>query len=145
PSNRLTEIFRTGFAGPAIGFQVVCDLVLGLILFLLSWLVFDRCTREEKDSSPRRWFWRRATTRRSLIPPGLVGPRAITWKDFTFVSGGKVGLFLKFGIIAFLLAVFNVMTLEFGNRSEITAEFEGIALMWISLIMMAVGLAFDAV
>jgi ABC-type transport system involved in multi-copper enzyme maturation permease subunit len=144
PSARLSAIFQTGFTGPAIGFQVVSNLALGVLWFLLAWLVFDRCTREEKDAAPaRRWLLRR-TTRRSRIPDRLVGIRAISWKDFTFISGGRIGLFVKFGVVALLMAFCNIIALEFGSRSEINREFEGVSLIWISLSMTVVFLALDA-
>lgn len=144
PSDRLGAIFQTGFTGPAIGFQVASNLVLGVVLFLVAWLVFNPCTREEKDAAPaRRWLLRR-TTRRSRIPPDLVGPRAISWKDFTFSSGGKVGLLVKFGVVAFLVGVCNFMTLEFDNRNALTQGFEGGVLIWVSLIVTAIFLALDA-
>jgi len=144
PSNRLGVIFQTGFAGPAIGFQVASNLVLGGLLFLLAWLVFDWCIREEKDAAPpRRWLLGRAT-RRSRIPTRLVGTRAISWKDFTFISGGRWGLLVKFGVVAFVVALCNFMALEFGTGTEITREFEGTLLIWISLATTAVFLALDA-
>jgi hypothetical protein len=144
PSDRLTAIFQTGFAGPAIGFQAASNLVLGVVLFLLAWMVFDRFTREEKEPAPAgQWRFRRAT-RRSRIPPRLVGIRAISWKDFTFMSGGRLGLLLKFGVVAFLMALFNVFTLELGNQNEITRKFEGDALIWISLLSTAIFLALEA-
>jgi ABC-type transport system involved in multi-copper enzyme maturation permease subunit len=144
PSERLSAIFQTGFAGQAVGFQVASNLVLGVLFFLMAWLVFDRCTREEKESSPALGWPLRRTRRRSRIPPGLVGSRAIVWKDFTFIGGGKSGLIVKFGAVAFLVALFNFMAFEFGSRTEITREFEGLMLIWVSLIMTAVCLAFDA-
>jgi hypothetical protein len=144
PSDRLSAIFRTGFAGPAIGFQVASNLVLGVLFFLLAWLVFDRCTREEKDAAPaRRWLLGRAT-RRSRIPPRLVGARAISWKDFTFISGGKFGLFLKFCVVEFVVMLWNVAALEFGTGASITRESEGTLLIWVSLITTAVFLALEA-
>jgi hypothetical protein len=144
PSDRLGAIFQTGFAGSAIGFQVASNLVLGVLLFLLSWLVFDSCTREEKDAAtPRRWLLGRAT-RRSRIPPRLVGTRAISWKDFTFISGGRFGLLLKFGVAALMVALCNVIALETGSGNVITREFEGTVLIWVSLITTAVFLALEA-
>ena len=144
PSNRLGEIFQTGFAGPAVGFQVASNLVLGVLLFLLAWLVFDWCTREEKDAAtPRRWLLGRAT-RRSRIPPRLVGTRAISWKDFTFISGGRFGLILKFGVVALLVALVNLIALETGSGNVITREFEGSVLIWTSLVITAACLALEA-
>lgn len=144
PSERLSAIFQTGFVGPAIGFQVASNLVMGVLLFLLAWMVFDSCTREEKESAPARgWLLRRAT-RRSRIPRGLVGTRAISWKDFTFISGGKIGLLLKFGVLFLLVVICNIIALQTGNGKTLTREFEGTVLIWVSLIITAVCLALEA-
>jgi hypothetical protein len=142
PTDQLAAIFRTGFTGPALGFQVASNLTLGVIFFLLAWLVFDVCTREEKDAAPvRRWFLGRKT-RRSRIPPGLKGARAVTWKDFTFVGGGRVGLLLKFAVVGLLVAGCNALAWESNER--ITFKFESAVLIWISLVSTAVWLALDA-
>jgi ABC-type transport system involved in multi-copper enzyme maturation permease subunit len=144
PSDRLSEIFKTGFTGPAIGFQVASNLALGILFFLVAWLVFDRCTREEKDAaSPRQWLTRNPP-RRSRIPPHLVGLRAISWKDFTFISGGRLGLCLKFGALVFVVALCNFMALQFGTGASITRAFEGALLIWISLVLTAVFLAVES-
>ena len=144
PSDRLSGIFRTGFAGPAIGFQVASNLALGVLLFLLSWMIFDRCTREEKEAAPLGLPLFRRTTRHSRIPRGIIGTRAITWKDFTFMSGGGFGLWLKFAVVAFLVALCNVIALESGNGTVFTKEFEGTVLIWVSLAATAIFLAWDA-
>jgi hypothetical protein len=144
PWDRLSAIFQTGFAGPAIGFQVASNLALGVLSFLLAWMVFEPCTREEKDAAPpRRWLLRR-TTRRSRIPARLVGLRAVSWKDFTFISGGRPGLVVKFGVVALLVGLINVIALESGNGNELTREFEGTVLLWVSLLTTAVFLALEA-
>jgi hypothetical protein len=144
PSTQLGAIFQIGFTGPVVGFQVVSNLVLGVVLFLVAWLAFDRCARDEKEAAPaRRWLARRATGR-SRIPLGLVGNRAISWKDFTFISGGRSGLLVKFGLVAFLVAMINLIAFETGAESFLTREFEGGTLIWISLLTTAICLALDA-
>ncbi len=144
PSDRLGEIFQTGFAGPAIGLQVLSNVAMGVLSFLLAWLVFDRFTREEKEAAPpRRWLLRR-TSRPSRIPSRLVGSRAVTWKDFTFISGGRLGLLLKFGVVAFVVALINIIILETGSRTDLTREHEGALLIWISLIVTVICLALEA-
>jgi hypothetical protein len=142
PTNRLGAIFQIGFNGPAIGFQVISNLVLGVLLFLLAWALFDWCTREEKDAAPARFLWRRRASRRSRIPAHLVGAGAITWKDFTFISGGSWGLVAKFAVVGLLVALCNAIALN--NDTEITREFEGGILIWVSLVSTAFWLAFEA-
>jgi ABC-type transport system involved in multi-copper enzyme maturation permease subunit len=143
PSERLGTIFKTGFAGPITDIQIWSNLVLGVLFFLLAWMLFDRCTREEKDPSPaRQWTFLRRTNRRSRIPPGAIGAAAITWKDFTFIGGGKFGLLLKFVVVGSLVGLINFIAVE--SNSRITVEFEGGTLIWISLAATMVWLALDA-
>lgn len=142
PAPSLTGVFQTGFAGPIVGFQVVSNLVLGLIAFLLSWLVFEPCTRTEKDAAPtRRWLLTRKN-RNSRLPQHVTGAHAITWKDFAFITGGKFGLLLKFVVVALLVGVCNIYQYESG--SKLTWEFQGGALVWVSLFSTAVWLAVEA-
>lgn len=144
PSERLGVVFGTGFTGPVIGFQVVSNMVAGVVFFLLAWLVFDPCTRTEKDAAPARLrLFRRATTRTSRIPRDLIGFRAITWKDFVFISGGWLGLFLKFVVVGLLVAVCNAFALEGGSKI-LTQEFEGTLLIWTSLVVAIIWLAVEA-
>ncbi len=142
PIEKLIVVFRTGFTGPVISFQIVSNLVLGVFFFLMAWLVFDWCTREEKDAAPtRRWF-SGSKSRRSRIPPQLVGPAAITWKDYTFIGGGKFGILLKFGVIALMIGVCHFIAYE--NDQPFTRKFEGPVLIWTSVIGTAIWLALEA-
>jgi hypothetical protein len=142
PSETLGGIFTTGFSGPVISFQVVTNLVMGVLFFLLSWLIFDWCTRQEKDASPPRRTLFGRKSRRSRIPPRLIGPAAITWKDFTFIGGGKFGVLMKFMVVGFLVALCNFISYQSG--SHITQEFEGGVLIWSSIIATIIWLALEA-
>lgn len=143
PSERVDTIFETGFTGPVIGFQIVSNLIAGLVFFLLAWLVFDPSTRTEGDAAPaRRGFLRRAGSRASRLPRDLVGFRAISWKDFVFISGGWVGLLLKLTVVGLLDGFCNLIVVETGGK--MTEESEGYALIWISIIVIAIWLALEA-
>ena len=143
PINRLGRIFQTGFNGAAFEVQVISNLVLGILFFLLAWLVFDRFTREEREAGPGiRVPWRRKANRSSRIPSRLVGARAITWKDFTFISGGRWGLIIKAAVIAALVALCNVFALQ--THTPTNVRFEGAVLIWVSLVSTAVWLAIEA-
>lgn len=144
PSERLSVIFQTGFSGPIIGFQILSNLFMGVVLFLIAWQLFDPCTRVEVEAAPaRHWFFRRKS-RPSRLPAKVLGLAAVSWKDFTFISGGWFGLAAKFGVVALLMAVANVFALEFGDHNTIRVEFEGGLLIWMSIITTAVWLAADA-
>jgi len=133
---------QTGFTGPVIGFQVLSNLALGVFSFLLSWLVFDWCTRTEKDTGPtRRWIFSRKG-RNTRMPSFLAGASAITWKDFRFISGGSTGLLLKFLVMGLLVALNNMIQYE--SDSKMGWESEGGTLIWWSLFLTVVWLAIEA-
>jgi hypothetical protein len=145
PLGRLGEIFQTGFTGPAIGYQLASNLVLGVVFFVLSWLIFERCTHLEKDPAPAGRmpiFGRRS--RRSMAPSGAVGPAAITWKDFTFVNGGIFGLLVKFALVAGVVGFVHLMAWEWGGHNFMTREFEGYCLFWVSLGLTVLFLTLDS-
>lgn len=140
---RLGEIFQTGFNGPAFGTQVISNIAFGTAFFFIGWLVFDWCTREEKDPTPSfRFAWRRRASRPSRIPAGLFGPRALTWKDFTFISGGVWGLAAKAGVLIILVVICNVFAVQ--TQTKLTPGFEGGVLIWVTLLSTALWLAIEA-
>ena len=142
PIVALEGILQTGFAGPVVGFQVLSNLALGILSFLLSWLMFDWCTRTEKDAGPtRRWIFS-SKGRNSRMPRYLAGAYAIMWKDFTFVSGGKFGLVFKFLVMGLIVGLISL--LQYEGDSSITWESEGAMLMQVSLILTVVWLAIEA-
>jgi ABC-type transport system involved in multi-copper enzyme maturation permease subunit len=142
PPEALGVVFRTGFSGPVISFQVVSNLVLGVLFFLLSWLIFDWSTRHEKDAAPPRRILFGRKSRRSRIPPHLVGPAAITWKDFMFIGGGKFGVLMKFLVVGLMVGLCNLISYQ--TKSPITQEFEGGVLIWCSFIATGIWLALES-
>jgi len=102
--SRLSIICSTGFAENPVSAQVICHLLAALGLFGLSWVGFERFTRE-----------RHAVTRTDRIlalPTAPIGQRrvdrawskALMWKDFYFVNGGvrmvRIQFILFFAFIA---------------------------------------------
>ena len=101
PFYRLTQILSTGFNEGAFGWQAASNLALGAGCFLLAWLVFDAFCDEQQESAPRRGgaFRRRRFLRR--LGAGRAWSRALVWKDFYFLAGGKVwigGKYLIYGL-----------------------------------------------
>lgn len=142
PPYRLGTIFQTGFNSSIAGLQVISNVILGVLSFLLAWLVFDPCTREEKESAPVRFRLRLRKTRRAAIPPYLTGTRAITWKDFTFFGGGKAGLLARIFAVGVVILLCNAIALY--NHVPLDAEFEAGTFIWVSLGAAALWLAIEA-
>jgi len=106
---RIERIQATGFNESAWSGQVILSLVIGLLLFCVSCLLFRRfCEYLEDDApdraglmkvkvGPRRSWWRRIFTPRPWA-------NAIAWKDFHFLVGGLPGLLLRFALIPAIAA-----------------------------------------
>jgi hypothetical protein len=107
---RIGTILRTGFAEGMISHQVVTNLVGGLIFFVFSWLVFDRCTRNEQQAGPARGFWQWRIGGKGILGAGRAWRLAEVWKTFNFTAGGKSMILAKFvlyGALIWLLAYIN--------------------------------------
>lgn len=107
---RLGEILTTGFNEPAMGWQVLNNIVAAVVLFLAAWLLFNPCTRNETaalDGGPR-WVAR-------LLRLGRTGSRrawdsALAWKDFYYVAGGPRIVLLKLPFYGVLLIACSLIS-----------------------------------
>jgi len=103
--HQLGRIMDSGFDGTAVGFQVLTNVGLGVVFFLLSWAVFDFFTREARDPTPTRGLVPRSSSRFSWLAAGRSWDRALAWKDFNFVAGGKAAMVLKSWALLLLVGV----------------------------------------
>ena len=102
---RIVAIMRTGFGGFPLGAQVASNLALGAAMFLLAWLCFGRCTREQKDVSPSRGLLARKGRSWRLVRPGRAWSLPLAWKEFHFGVGGVSMLVIRFVLFGVVLAV----------------------------------------
>lgn len=100
PFFSLDQILATNYAGGAFTYQVGSNIVAGIVLFLISWALFDPCTRNEKPIAPARGltalFKRRVTKTQSSATGSRVWNNALAWKDFHFITGGLTAVIIKF-------------------------------------------------
>lgn len=105
PITRITEILQTGFSGSPIGFQVLSNLGLAVCFFTLSWLTFERFTREVKTPAPSRGL---VFTRTSILRSFGVGRawhNALMWKEFYFGAGGRIAVLARCLLFAGLMTL----------------------------------------
>ncbi len=95
PFMRFTEVLSTGFSDGVIGLQFWSNIVLGVACFLIAWSVFEVFCRDQKEAAPRRGFVIKRTSRLRVLGAGRPWKRALIWKDFNFVNGGKPAFFIK--------------------------------------------------
>jgi len=81
---------------------VIASLIWGAVLFLGAWALFERCTREQKVAAPSRGLLPRAGGFLRFLGPGRAWTRALVWKSFFFVAGGRA-------VIAVKAVVFTVL------------------------------------
>jgi len=105
PITRIIEILQTGFSGFPIGFQVLSNLALAVCFFALSWLTFERFTREVQAPAPSRGL---VFTRTSILRSFGVGRawhNALAWKEFYFGAGGRIAVLARCLLFAALITL----------------------------------------
>lgn len=105
PIARLSEVLGTGYKGGAFGWQFGTNLAFGVVCFLLAWAAFQRfCDREpEVASSPVRVAGSTPAggtvdtggTRLRKGRPPRAWARALVWKDFHYLFGGRLGFIIR--------------------------------------------------
>ena len=139
----LSEAFRTGATPVPLNFQVISNLVAGVVFFGIAWLVFERCTREQKDASPARSIGMRLHALRGRVPPNIIGARALTWKESGLLMGGPLGMTLRILLLGAVYAGVICFPLLFDSE-QIKLDYVGGSMMVTSLVLAAIILAFDA-
>ena len=96
PLARLIEILGTGFSGSPAGWQVITNLALGIIFFLLAWAAFGRfCDRAPAEGGGGTVNAPRQVLGLRLGRPARPRAHALAWKDFHFLTGGRIGLIVR--------------------------------------------------
>lgn len=133
PLNRLTAILGTGFSDHPAGIQVWSNLALGVVCFLLAWSVFEIfCNEQHEASQPRSLVARRGSFFRGMSA-GRAWTRALAWKDFYFLTGGKSWMAIKFVLYGLLLSLIVWVPRRWSNGPSLK-EF-GSAARWIAFLI----------
>jgi len=146
---RFGEIATGGSNGEIWSWQVVSNLVLGLLAFGLAWATFARFADYEDDIGPSRhlgarraarWISASRGLRRAVLwlMPGRAWKSALVWKDFHFISGGWSGLIAKTAICSAIIFVSYQLHLRFNSRAPTLTELGWQMIGWIGSF-----LAFD--
>lgn len=108
---RLSVVMTSGFDSALVDFQFWSNLLIGCMCAVVSWLLFERFTQHLETIAPKptRWRLKRRNGQNTARP--RVWNRAIPWKDFHYLAGGKrmlVGKFIGYGALilgaAYLIA-----------------------------------------
>jgi ABC-type transport system involved in multi-copper enzyme maturation permease subunit len=98
--DRLLKILESSFTGPVIGVQVVTNLILAVALFAVAWWGFGVLTREDHDAAQARGLIPRKGAFRRLFGGGRAWKRALVWKDYHFMTGGRIATLVRFLLLA---------------------------------------------
>lgn len=131
---RLGEILQTGFSDPPLGAQVLSNAAAALLLFGLSWGLFNVCTRNESADAGARWWTRllrlgRRGSRRAWDAPCV-------WKDFYLVSGGPRWALLRLIGYALLMMLLVVIFVVGDNWSMDLEDFGGMTMATMLLVLL---------
>ncbi|MCA9094308.1 MAG: hypothetical protein KDA68_12525, partial [Planctomycetaceae bacterium] len=148
--SRLRVIQQTGFGGSLISYQVVSNLIGGAFFFGLSWIFFERLTRnlDPVEARPsllilRLNFWSKQPKQR---PSLQVWKNPFLWQEYHFVRGGNTHWYRRWLaspvltalVLVFIyginwrIAVSGFGTPWFPNRNELLVIITGIT-FWSSL------------
>ncbi len=143
PIERLTEISLTGFHEGAFCFQVASNLGLGLVCFLLAWAVFDVFCNEQLDVGPTRGLIMKSGKPLRIFVAGRPWRRALAWKDFHFIGGGRAVVLGKLIAYGCLLAAVVLIQRRFDTMG-IRWNVVGYTAVWTMLFAFSVEGAFVA-
>ncbi|OGV75040.1 MAG: hypothetical protein A3K19_14750 [Lentisphaerae bacterium RIFOXYB12_FULL_65_16] len=134
----LGQAFRTGSGGLGVIVQVVSNILMGGVFFLLAWRCFDRFSRDDAETAPKRLPVQQAPMSvRRLVRPGRTWRRALVWKEFHFAAGGRVSAVVKPLIILAVAFMAHGSNNAWSNLTQIDAKFVGSVIMGTSLLVLA--------
>ena len=139
PWTRIGEIMATGFDEGPFGTQVVATLVAAAAFFGLAWWSFEFFTRESKEASPARAVLLGRWAPLRWLGVGRPWGIALAWKDFHFLTGGRLMVVGRLVGMAMLTGVYT-WAASIGGERRVGSEETGGAIMACSLVAVAIEL-----
>lgn len=113
--------------------------IAGTTFFLLAWALFGRFCSGTADTAPRKKRSPKSTDALRMPRPGS---RAIAWKDFWFLIGGRRGLvvrYIGYGVIIFGITGFMLYENSRTDAEDVGAMFVVLAGMCIGVELVLIG------
>ena len=133
----ISDILTTNYSGALFSYQVVTNVLIGGICFLISWLVFDVFSRNDYQAAPPRGLAAFFSSRVATInEKKRVWKNAIAWKEFNFLTGGWGAIYIKMAAYSILMGGMSA-SLATRMRSGVSENI-GATLMSSMLAAMAV-------
>ena len=147
PFTQMVFILSTGFSSSPISYQVVASVMWGILFFVVSWVVFDSRTREQKVAAPDRGIPTRERKVLRRFGAGRTWLRALVWKDFHFLAGGKARLTAKTLSFALVLVgcgiAYYAISIRIEGRTPPFGELKRTA-AWCVLVTVGIVTLFEA-
>jgi ABC-type transport system involved in multi-copper enzyme maturation permease subunit len=94
-TSRLSRVLSSGFSDSPLGAQVIFHFLASIALFVLSWTTFERFTRESHATTRIEKALEKPLRTSKRVGASRAWDRALAWKDFYFITGGRKALILK--------------------------------------------------
>lgn len=107
---QMGKILASGFQETLWSFQVVTNLSLGALGFLLSWGLFGLAMREPSSEAQTRGLVTRSRSLAWVFSPGRPWRLPMVWKDFYFSTGGLGTILIRFAFYGLLWIVSSWIT-----------------------------------
>jgi ABC-type transport system involved in multi-copper enzyme maturation permease subunit len=138
---QMGTILTTGFHETLWSRQVVTNLCVGVLSFVLSWALFGLAVREPATEAATRGLLTRSR-RFQLFTPSRPWSEPMIWKDFYFISGGIGTVLVRFALYILLVALSMFITYGFLGGARIgNPEKQAHALF---LVLAMFGVSLDA-
>ncbi len=138
---QMGTILTTGFHETLWSRQVVTNLCIGVLSFVLSWALFGLAVREPATEAATRGLLTRSRTFQ-LFTPSRPWSEPMIWKDFYFVTGGVGAILIRFVLYAFLYVLsMLIMFGYFGGGSVGNTEKQAHGMF---LVLAMFGVSLDA-
>ena len=137
---QMGTILSSGFHETLWSYQVVTNLSIGGLGYVLSWALFGLAVRDPSVEASTRGMVARSRSSARLFSPGRPMFDPFVWKDFYFVAGGVAGTLIRISLYVSLYFVAVAMAggLFGGGWGSNTAE--GITGCYLALTMFAIAI-----
>ena len=135
---KMSRVLATGGSRGIIDAQSVAHVVVGCVLFLLAWRLFEPMTSESRLASrgPRRARPAKGTIKQSWLSPGRAWKAALVWKEYYFQSGG-----LKFALgqsVVLAVVISVIAGIQWRSEGRIFWTANAMGLGWASVLVIIV-------
>ena len=103
PFHQVGIILTTGFSGPACSVQVGVSIIISILLFIISSLLFNYFTRTNTDFRVWRLPGSMNNAKLRIFPVSRAWRYPLAWKEFFFSTGGLPGILFTGSVLLLII------------------------------------------